>query len=491
MLLRIGKNCNKFYQHCNKNNIRCATSFVASEPKEPAVKQLNGDVHQKMLKDLSNIQYTGGVQFFADLEKSAGNYLVDADGNVFLDCYMQIASLPLGYNYPSLFNVFKDDTKMKMLVNRTALGVYPPTNWGNYLSDILMSVAPPGLKNVQTHMCGTCANEQAFKHIFISHAREKRAGSNFSEQELTSSMLNKPPGSPNVAILSFKGGFHGRTTGSLSATRTKPIHKIDFPLFSHWPAIPFPNYKYPLEENVRENKAEDQKCLEIFEDTIEQQKRAGYPVAGVIVEPIQSEGGDHEASPEFFQNLQALCKKLGVSFLVDEVQTGCGATGKMWCHEWFNLPSPPDIVTFSKKMQFGGYYHTVEMQPDKPFRMFNTWMGDPARLFLLEEVLNVMKTKDLIENVRKVGDRTLKGLVEITKEFPNLIHSPRGRGLLLAITAKDTKLRDAILGKMKAKGILMGGCGDEAIRLRPALIFQDHHSDIFLDRLREVLHDLK
>lgn len=80
-------------------------------------------------------------------------------------------------------------------------------------------------------------------------------------------------------------------------------------------------------------------------------------------------------------------------------------------------------------------------------------MGDAARLFLLEEVLKVMKTKDLIENVRKVGERTLKGLVAIRNEFPNLIHSPRGRGLLLAITAKEAKLRDTILAKMKAKGM--------------------------------------
>lgn len=211
-------------------------------------------------------------------------------------------------------------------------------------------------------MCGTCANEQAFKHMFIKHARQKRGGKDFSDEELASSMLNKPPGCPNVAILSFEGGFHGRTSGSLSATRTKPIHKIDFPLFSYWPAVPFPQYKYPLEENIRENNEEDRKCLEIVEDTIEEQRKAGFPIAGVIIEPIQSEGGDHEASPKFFQELGKICKRQEVSFLIDEVQTGCGATGKMWCHEWFDLPSHPDMVCFSKKMQFGGYYHTVEMQ---------------------------------------------------------------------------------------------------------------------------------
>ena len=80
------------------------------------------------------------------------------------------------------------------------------------------------------------------------------------------------------------------------------------------------------------------------------------------MEPIQSEGGDNEASPHFFQQLQNICKQKGVALLVDEVQTGCGITGKMCCHEWFDLKAPPDIVTFSKKMQFGGFYHTKEVR---------------------------------------------------------------------------------------------------------------------------------
>lgn len=80
-----------------------------------------------------------------------------------------------------------------------------------------------------------------------------------------------------------------------------------------------------------------------------------------MVEPIQSEGGDNEASPEFFQQLQRIGKKYGAGLLIDEVQTGGGATGKFWCHEHFNLETPPDVVTFSKKMQMGGYFHTLDV----------------------------------------------------------------------------------------------------------------------------------
>lgn len=80
------------------------------------------------------------------------------------------------------------------------------------------------------------------------------------------------------------------------------------------------------------------------------------------MEPIQSEGGDNEASPEFFQKLQQICKKNSVYLIMDEVQTGGGPTGKFWCHEHFNLETPPDVVTFSKKMQLGGYFHSDELK---------------------------------------------------------------------------------------------------------------------------------
>lgn len=268
---------------------------------------------------------------------------------------------------------------------------------------------------------------------------------------MNSCMINQAPGAPKLSILSFHGAFHGRTLGALSTTHSKYIHKIDVPSFD-WPIAAFPQYKYPLAENVRENKAEDERCLAEVEDLICQYAKKDIPVAGIIVEPIQSEGGDNEASPEFFQGLQRIAKKHGSALLIDEVQTGGGPTGKMWCHEHFNLPSAPDIVTFSKKMQLGGYYHTDEMKPPQPFRVFNTWMGDPGKLILLEAVINVIKRDALLDNVTKVGEKLKQGLFKAQNEFPHLLNSARGRGTFLAINCKDAKLRDDIVNRLKQKG---------------------------------------
>lgn len=150
-------------------------------------------------------------------------------------------------------------------------------------------------------MCGSCSNENAYKNMFITYRRKKRGETvDFSEEEENSCLMNQPPGAPKLSLLSFHGGFHGRTLGALATTHSKAIHKIDIPSFD-WPVAHFPRYKYPLGENAKHNKEEDKKCLDEVEDLFVKYEKKGIPVAGIVVEPIQSEGGDHEGSPEFFQ----------------------------------------------------------------------------------------------------------------------------------------------------------------------------------------------
>lgn len=83
---------------------------------------------------------------------------------------------------------------------------------------------------------------------------------------------------------------------------------------------------------------------------------------------VQAEGGDNAASPAFFRSLRALCKQYNVAFIVDEVQTGGGATGNFWAHESWQLDTPPDIVTFSKKLQAAGFFSTEEFRPNEGYR---------------------------------------------------------------------------------------------------------------------------
>lgn len=205
------------------------------------------------------------------------------------------------------------------LVNRPATGNFPSLAWRNALKDGLMKVAPPGMKYIFTAQSGSEANELAYKAAMMLYQRRKRGdGVEWTSEETESCLENSKPGSPELAIMSFANSFHGRGFGSLSTTRSKAVHKLDIPAFN-WPKAPFPALKYPLDKYAEENKAEEERCLKAVEDLI---LTWSSPVTAVIVEPIQSEGGDNHASAAFFQGLRDVTKKHGVAMIVDEVQTG-------------------------------------------------------------------------------------------------------------------------------------------------------------------------
>ena len=208
------------------------------------------------------------------------------------------------------------------------------------------------------------------------------------------------------------------------------------------------------------------------------------------MEPIQAEGGDNHASDDFFRRLQKVAQKYDAAFIVDEVQTGCGASGKFWAYEHWGLETPPDFVTFSKKMLTGGYYYNSEYRPDQGYRIYNTWLGDPSKLLLLEAVICTIKEQDLLGNTAASGERLLKGLATLRGMFPDKIRNVRGRGTLAAFDAVSPAARDKLVGKLRNHGIQLGGCGDVTVRFRPALIFQPKHVDIFLNTFEDVLlHD--
>jgi len=317
-----------------------------------------------------------------------------------------------------------------------------------------------------------------------------RGGKPPSAEDLNSCMDNKPPGCPPLTVMSFKGGFHGRTLGVLAATHSKGIHKVDVPTFD-WPIASYPRYKYPLEDNRVENEAEDRKCLNEVRNLIEKYNKRGTPVAGIIIEPIQAEGGDHHGSPTFFRELRAIASQTGSAFICDEVQTGGGPTGTLWAHEQWGLSDPPDIVSFGKKMLTGGYYYKSDFRPKQPYRIMNTWVGDPTKVVMLEAQLEVMKRDNLLQNVRDTGATLLNGLKEAQKRYPNLVKNARGVGTFCAIDCYTPQVRDALIGKLKLKGINAGGCGDASIRFRPALIFQKHHAELFLGAFNSVLAEQK
>ncbi len=427
------------------------------------------------------VQDARTVHFYQHARKSRGNYIVDVDGNTILDLYGHIACVPLGYNHPDLLDAWRGGRFDWAAGYRPALGIAPPAEWVGIVEGALSRVAPRGLPNLMTVTTGSEAVENAIKTAFVRLARRRRNGAAPSPEDLALTMLNRQPHTNDMKVISFEGAFHGRSLGSLSATRSKAIHKLDFPAFE-WPVVAFPANRFPLDENAAYNREAEARSL----DQVTALLDADPQIAAVIIEPIQGEGGDRHASAAFFQGLRRITSEREVTLIVDEVQTGAGGTGTFWAHEAWDLPEPPDIVTFSKKMQLGGYYFRPELFPAEPWRIFNTFLGDPLRGAQLEVIIEVIERDDLLGNVVRTGKTLVRELTSLVGRYPGLLSSARGVGTYAAIDVRDPATRDRMVKALQQLGVESGGSGDRSIRFRPALVFEDRHVHEAIDRFDAV-----
>jgi|UniRef100_A0A6C0IVP3 4-aminobutyrate aminotransferase / (S)-3-amino-2-methylpropionate transaminase len=421
------------------------------------------------------------IKLFTNLTKSKGNYLFDSKGKRYLDMYGNIGSLPVGYNHNRLheLNLNSPDIK-KLLLHRPALGVNPPIEWKEQVELLYKNYCPDGLDFMYVACgCGSGANENAFKAAFIKFARNNYSDHTM-ETRLRTSLDNNEPGSPDLSILSFQKGFHGRTLGCLSTTRSNAWHKINIPAFK-WPVAPFPQLKYPLEDNKLYNFSEEEKCLEQTEKILKNSKT----IAGMIIEPIQAEGGDRHASNDYFIKLRQLALDRDITFIVDEVQTGVGSTGKMWGHQYWSDDKKylPDIITFSKKMQMSGYFCKSEYKTDSPFQTFNTWMGDPFKIILSNQIYNIIVEENLLENSINIGEYLMDELFKVENKTGR-IRNIRGKGLFIAFDCDNNFL---LKDRLIENNINIGTCGNQSIRLRPSLTLSQKDVDFFIHKLKKSL----
>ncbi|WVQ86673.1 4-aminobutyrate aminotransferase [Cryptococcus gattii] len=383
-------------------SIAAAARLVPGQPQKPTVvtSTIPGPKGKELSAAIGKFQDPRAHTLVADYNKSCGNYLVDADGNVLLDMFAQIAT------------------------------------------------------------------EGALKASFLSYQAKRRGNRPFSDEEIETVLENQSPGSPELSVLSFKGGFHGRNLGSLSLTRSKPIHKLDMPAFE-WPACQFPDIKYPLAENVEHNQKAEAAALAHVEETIRVWSNK-KPIVAMIIEPIQSEGGDRHASADYFRKLRRIAKKHDIYFIVDEVQTGVGATGSFWAHDKWELEEPADFVTF-KGIESG-----------------LTGQGDPIRALQAREMFKVIERDGLIKNVTLVGDYIYENLEQYEASGKILNLRGKGQGTFIAFDLPSPKERDEFIAQMRLQGVNLGACGSQSVRLRPMLVFEQSHADLFLEKLRNV-----
>jgi L-lysine 6-transaminase len=218
-------------------------------------------------------------------------------------------------------------------------------------------------------------------------------------------------------------------------------------------------------------------------------------VCAIIIEPVQSEGGDNHVRKEFLEKLRELADEYEAMLIYDEVQTGVGLTGKFWCHEHFGEKARPDILAFGKKMQVCGILcsNRVDEVENNVFhvssRINSTWGGSLVDMVRSSKIMEVIEEDNLCDNAAQMGEYLQNQLRDIAGMLP-IISNVRGKGLLTAFDFPDKNRRDAFINKGLDNNIMYLGCGEKSIRFRPALIIEKKHIDTGLEMLEKISKSL-
>ena len=420
---------------------------------------------KKVHETLGKYIITDGFDLVLDLKKSKGCRIYDSKTEKYiLDCFSFFASAPLGCNHPELAN-------SKYIKKIGEIAINKPTNSDIYTTEMAEFVdtfgryaVPDYFKHLFFVSGGALAVENALKTAFDWKIRkniEKRKNEKLGTQ-----------------VIHFKEAFHGRTGYTLSLTNTFNQNKIKyFPKFD-WPRIINPKIIFPLNEGNLANVEETEKqAIHEIEKAVEQNPD---DIAALIIEPIQGEGGDNHFRKEFFLELRRLCDEHEMMFILDEIQTGVGLTGKMWAHEHFDFK--PDIVAFGKKtqvcgMMVGPRVDEIEDNVFKiPSRLNSTWGGNLVDMVRCQKYLEVINEENLVKNAEIQGKRLLNGLEELSEKYESVTNA-RGLGLMCAFDMPTPEKRDELQKKIYQNGLMVVTCGSNTIRFRPPLVISSEEVD--------------
>ncbi len=395
-----------------------------------------------------------GYPLVIDLENSRGSIVRDAmSGRELVDFYSFFASNPLGFNHPGILDERTKERLLATSVVKVANSDKYTTYYAEFVDTLSRTAAPAELSKYFFVEGGALAVENALKTAFDWKVRKNLAAGR---------------GERGQSILHLEHAFHGRSGYTLSLTNTDRNKTDYFPKFP-WPRIPSPMIRFPLDKHVADVEEREKAAIRAAEAAFD---KAPHDIAAIILEPIQSEGGDNHFRPEFFRALRRLADEREALLIFDEVQTGIGGTGKWWAFQHGDVV--PDIVCFAKKMQVGGILvgDRVTEVPDnvfvKPGRINSTWGGGLVDMVRATRILEIIENEGLIENARVRGEELLAGIQKIEAKH-EVVDNARGKGLMCAIDLPDPKMRDAVIKRCFADGMLVLACGTRSIRFRPSL----------------------
>ncbi len=400
-------------------------------------------------------------------KRGRGVFVEDVDGNEFLDFAAGIAVCSTGHCHPEVVAAIQKQSAE--LIHMSGTDFY----YENMvtLAERLSKLAP--MKGPHRFYYGNSGAEAIEAAIKLARYHTKRQN-----------------------IIAFLGAFHGRTMGALSLTASKPQQKRRFaPFMPGVTHVRYPDVYRGCVGGAQEAEKFALGCARYIEEKLFATVLPAEEVAAIVVEAIQGEGGYVVAPTIFMQELRKICDKHGILLVVDEVQSGCGRTGKMWAVQHTGVE--PDMITIAKGIASGMPLSVLmskaEIMDWIPGSHASTFGGNPVAIASALATLDILE-REAIGNAAEVGRYIMQRLAEWPAKY-DLVGDVRGRGLMIGIDlVKDKQTRahagperDRVVDLAFERGLLVLGAGASAIRLCPPLIVTKEQADVALDIMEECL----
>ena len=369
-------------------------------------------------------------------ERGEGPYLFDRSGRRYLDFGSGIAVTLLGHAHPHLVAVLEAQAE-KLWHCSNLYGIEPQQRLAERL--VAHSFADTAF---------FCNSGAEALECAIKMARRFHHGRGQGERH---------------RIITFEGAFHGRTLATISAGGQEKHLEGFRPALPGFDAV-------------------------TMGDLAGVEAAIGEQTAGILIEPIQGEGGIRTADPAFLEELRQLCDEHDVLLLFDEVQCGMGRTGKLFAYEWTRIT--PDIMTLAKGLgggfPIGACLATARAASGMTTGSHgSTFGGNPLACAVANGVLDVLLDQGFLDHVRAMAERLRDRLNELAATFPGVIHEIRGQGLLLGLRCEPPNTE--ISAQLLARGLLTVPAGDNVVRLLPPLIIEPEQIDEAIAILKDVL----
>ena len=400
------------------------------------------------------------------VERAEGAYIHASDGRRYLDFTSGIGVTNTGHCHPKVVASAQEQVG-KLIHGQVNIVYHQPLL---DLASELLTIVPPGLDSFFFSNSGAEAVEAALK------------------------LARQATGRPNIIV--FQGSFHGRTVGTMSLTTSNTIYRVGYqPLMAGVFVAPYPyayRYGWTPEQST-------EFCLQELRHLLAMQT-APRETCAVLVEPVLGEGGYVPPPADFLEGVQQICTEHDLLFIVDEVQSGFGRTGRWFGHEHYGVQ--PDVMIMAKGLASGFPLSGIAARPDLmekwiPGSHGGTYGGNAVSCAAAAATIRVLREEELVENSARMGQHLLAGLRAMQKRFPGM-GDVRGLGLMVAAeftTADgkpDTTTAKAIRVKCLEQGLMLLTCGPygNVIRWIPPLIVTqgqlDEALEIFEDAVAKV-----